>query len=78
MERLRGYIFLFKDHFTLDEISNRATSLFGKDFSQKLLRQQLCYFEDVDFTESVEFISNQVSEIDIKDFLIDISTSTLS
>jgi hypothetical protein len=70
--------FLFKDHFTLDEISNRATSLFGKDFSQKLLRQQLCYFEDVDFTESVEFISNQVSEIDIKDFLIDISTSTLS
>jgi len=70
--------FLFRDHFSLDEVSNRAKSLFANDFSQKLLRQQLCYFEDVDFTESVEFISNQVSETNIKDFLIDISTSKLS
>jgi len=69
--------YLFKYHFNLQEVSTRAKTLFGNDFSQKLLRQQLCYFDDVDYTETVEFISDQVSESTIKDFLIDVSTSTL-
>jgi hypothetical protein len=68
--------FLFKNYFKFNEISDRAKLLFGKEFSSKLFRQQLSYFEDIDYTESVDFIAENVSEDIIKELLIDVATST--
>jgi len=68
--------FLFKNYFKFNEIADRAKLLFGKEFSSKLFRQQLSYFEDIDYTESVEFIAESVPEAIIKELLIDIATST--
>lgn len=67
--------FLLRDHYSLSDISERAEELFQKEFSKKLFRQQLCYFEDVDFSESVEFVTDKVSEKEIKKFLTDVATT---
>ena len=55
---------------SLAEISSEARRLFGELFSEKLFRSQLCYFEDIDYTEEVDFlIKNPPTDEEIKDFL---------
>lgn len=61
--------FILKYHYTLDEISKKATEIFGQLFAEKLFRAQLSYFKDIDFSEPVEFILPPVSEDEIKQFL---------
>ena len=48
--------FLLKEHFTIGDISKCATAIFGDLYSEKMFRAQLCYFEDVDYTEEVDYI----------------------
>ena len=68
--------FLLNDKFTLDEISNRATEIYGDLFSDKLFRSQLSYFEDVDYSEEVDYlIPTPPTEEEIKNQLISISTT---
>lgn len=66
--------FILKDHYTVQQISDRTTVLFGQLFSEKLFRAQLSYFEDIDYTEPVEFLVQPVSDKEIKDFLTNIAT----
>ncbi len=63
------YIIL-KFHLSVTEISSRADQLFGQMFSEKLFRAQLCFFEDIDYTEQVEFIGSPIPETEIREFLI--------
>ena len=68
--------YIFKLHFTLNDISIRAEELFADIFSAKLFRQQLCFFEDIDYSEDVEFMDGfSVSEEVVKKYLIDIATT---
>lgn len=67
--------FLLKDHFTLDTIINRATELFGGEFNSRLLRQQLCFFDDINYSEKVEFLVKPLPEKTIKKFLTDVAIS---
>ena len=68
--------FLLNDKFTLGEISNRATEIYGDLFSDKLFRSQLSYFEDVDYSEEVDYlIPTPPTEEEIKNQLISISTT---
>jgi hypothetical protein len=70
--------FLIKFHFDIETISDKAKTIFGELFTAKLFRQQLCYFKDIDYTEEVSFFQEfEVTEDEIKDFLIDISTKSL-
>ena len=62
--------FILKYHYGLQQISDRAADIFGNLFSEKLFRQQLCFFKDINYSEKVEFVSDE----EIKDFLIDIAT----
>jgi len=48
--------FLLAHHFTLREVVARAIELFGELFSEKLFRAQLSYFDDVDYSESVDYL----------------------
>jgi hypothetical protein len=48
--------FLLKDHFSIAEISCCATNIFGELYSEKMFRAQMCYFEDVDYTEEVDYL----------------------
>lgn len=70
--------FLLTEYFTLQEISSCATEIFGDLFSEKLFRSHLCYFDDIDYTEAVDFIiSNPPDENKIKSVLTDISVTNL-
>ena len=70
--------FILKDHFSIQQISKRAAELYGQLFSEKLFRAQLSYFDDIDYTEPVEFLVQPVSEEEIKSFLIDKATDIWS
>ena len=66
--------FLLTKHFTIAEIAAKATELFGEIFSEKLFRAQLSYFDDVDYTEQVDYlIPNPPTEAEIKACLTEIS-----
>ena len=68
--------YLLNDKFSLNEISDRATSIYGDLFSDKLFRSQLSYFEDVDYSEEVDYlITAPPSDEEIKDRLVSISTT---
>lgn len=68
--------FLLKEQFSFETISQRANAIFGSMFSDKLFRSQLSYFEDIDYTEEVDYmIPNPPTENEIKEFLIIVSTS---
>ena len=65
--------FLLKDHFTINEISQRANSIYGNLFNSKLFREQLCYYNDIDYSESVKYINNSVERSEIKNYLSNIA-----
>ena len=61
-------------HFSLAEVSDKATAIFGELFSEKLFRAQLSYFDDIDYMEQVEYlVPDPPAEGEIKDALTDIS-----
>ena len=66
---------LLKDHFSLSQISNKSKDLFGVYYNEKLFREQLCYFQDLDHSEKVDFVVQAVSDEEIKQFLTDIATA---
>ena len=67
--------FLLKDKFTLQQIIDRSIMIFGDLFSDKLFRSQLSYFDDIDYTEEVDYLVNAPSDAEIKSFLIDLATT---
>ena len=68
--------FLLKEHYSIEQISTRAAEVFGEEFSEKLFRAQLCYFEGVDYTEEVDWlIPNPPTIEDIQENLTNIATA---
>ncbi len=64
--------FLLKNHFSLDQIIQKAESIFGQEFSGKLFRAQLAYHADIDYTEDVDFMKGFYIEPEkMKTFLIE-------
>ena len=69
--------FILNQHFTIDEISNVTENIFGSLFSSKLFKQQLCYFDDIDYGEEVTYCKIIVSDEEIKQYLINIATQSI-
>ena len=66
--------FLLTKHFTIEQVCERATALFGELFSEKMFRAQLSYFVDVDYSEQVDYIiSNHPTDEEIKNRLTELS-----
>jgi hypothetical protein len=59
---------------TINQISERTIELFGQLFSEKLFRAQISYFNDIDYSEPVEFLVQPVPDDEIKNFLMDKAT----
>ena len=60
--------------YSLSDIVAKSKTIFGGEFSEKLFREQLSYYKDVDYTERVNFLPGKsVSDSKIKKFLTDIS-----
>lgn len=68
--------FLLKQ-FSLAEIAAKTTEIFGRElFDEALLRGQLSYFADVDYTEAVTFMPGfGVEQEEIKKFLSEMAIS---
>jgi hypothetical protein len=58
--------FLLNNHFSIEEVSKKAKQLFEGGYSEKLFRQQLSYFEDIDYSEPVDWVQDPVTDEKIK------------
>lgn len=66
--------FIIKDHHKISEIIKQAESIYGELFSEKLFRAQLCFFEDIDYSEKVDYIiTNPPSEKEVQSYLSEIA-----
>jgi predicted nucleotidyltransferase component of viral defense system len=65
-------LYFISEKYSLKEISDRAEVLFADLFSEKLFRSQLSYFDDIDYSEEVEFLIEKPPKIEfIKQTLIE-------
>ena len=67
--------FIMKDHYSIKEIIKKADELFGSSFNGRFFRQQLSYFDDINYTEKVEYVGEDVQDHIITEFLTEISYS---
>lgn len=59
--------FILTHHFSLQQICDRAVQIFGELFSEKMFRIQLSYYDDVDYSEQVDYlIDNSPTDDEIK------------
>lgn len=66
--------FILKYYYTIPEIVEKANEIFTDSFNSKLFREQLTYFEDIDYSEEVTFIAEAPSKEEIESFLIEVAT----
>ena len=66
--------FIIKKYHGLPEISKKAKQIFGSSFNERIIREQLAYFDDINYSEEVIFMPGfEVDEKTIKKELIDFS-----
>jgi hypothetical protein len=66
--------FLTKHGFSLRMIIEKAEALFGETFNGKLFKEQLSYFEDIDYEEEVIYLAKPIPREEIEQFLIKTAT----
>ncbi|HBC45192.1 MAG: hypothetical protein UX08_C0003G0028 [Candidatus Collierbacteria bacterium GW2011_GWB1_45_35] len=65
--------FVLKEH-SLDNIVERARELFGTEVNDRIFREQLSYFSDINYQERPEYMPGfEVSDEEIKKVLSDIA-----
>lgn len=66
--------FITKSFFSVSQISNKAEEIFGEMFNEKIFRSQLSYFNDVDYSEKVEYMPGfEVSDDVVREGLLEVS-----
>jgi hypothetical protein len=63
--------FILKGHTTLNQLTENTDRLFGGMFNEKLFREQLSYFEDIDYSEKIDYLPERyVDDNSIREFLV--------
>ena len=66
--------FIIKDFYPIDKIAEEAKKIFEGEFNERMLRNQLAYFEDINYLEKVIFKEGfETSDTIIKKKLIEFS-----
>jgi len=65
--------FILKNYFSIGQISARASKIFDQLFSEKLFRAQLNYFDDIDYSEQIDYVDAPVPEDEIRSWLTETS-----
>ena len=66
--------FILTNFYSLEDITDKARELFKGEFNEKLFRIQLGYFDDVNYTEKVEYLPGyEVDDEIVKRSLVDFS-----
>lgn len=63
--------FILKDHSTVEKIIEKAEKIFLSNFNSRLFLEQLCYFEDIDFSGEMDYLGTGPDDEEIKVFLTD-------
>jgi hypothetical protein len=67
--------FIFKK-YSFSRVVSKAKQMFGGEFSEKLLREQLCFYRDIDKSEQLRYLPGyKISDQMIEDRLKEISLS---
>lgn len=48
--------FILQTRHTMEQIVSKAKRIFKHEFNERFFRQQLAYFQDIDYTETIEFL----------------------
>ena len=66
--------FIIRDSYSVPEIIKKAKDIFGNEFNEKICREQLAYFKDINYSEEVRYLKGfEVSDKIIKKGLTDFS-----
>lgn len=49
-------IYFILKEYSIRDIVEKAENIFGLDFNEKIFRSQLSYFDDIDYSEEVEYL----------------------
>lgn len=67
--------FIFKK-ISFYDLINATDAIFKNEFNEKLFRTQLGYFDDVDYSEEIEYMEGfQISDDEVKKYLEEVSLS---
>lgn len=70
--------FVLKEVCSLHDLIENALGLYGELFNQKLFREQLSYFEDIDYSEKIDYLSGHHKDDDeIRKFLVTQATEKI-
>lgn len=68
--------FILKNFHSMKEISLRGLEIFGSEYNEKIFREALCYFDDINYSEKVQFLPGfEVDDKIIKKELIEFGLS---
>ncbi|OGH88327.1 MAG: hypothetical protein A3J93_04710 [Candidatus Magasanikbacteria bacterium RIFOXYC2_FULL_42_28] len=68
--------FIIRDHHSVVEITKAGKAIFGGEFNGRIFREQLAYFNDINYSEKVYFLPGyEVSEQKIKKALQEYSVA---
>jgi len=68
--------FIMKDRHSLGEISKRSNELFGNEFNERIFRESLGYFNDINYDEKVIFMPGfEVGDEEIEKKLLELSVT---
>jgi hypothetical protein len=63
--------FVLQDIYSLSDLIENTLELFGELFNQKLFREQLSYFEDIEYSEKIDYLPGYyVDDNSIRKFLV--------
>jgi hypothetical protein len=68
--------FLFQGHVSMPQLVENCRKIFQGAFNERLFREQLCFFDDVDMTEQVSYLEKGPSDRNIQNFLTNLATSS--
>ena len=68
--------FIINKYHSIEKIIKRAKEIFKGEFNERILREQISYFEDINYDEEVEFLpSFKIDDKKIKKSLVEFSIS---
>jgi len=77
--RWKDYVdlyFMMKNHCSIREISKKGNETFGNEFNERIFREALAYFKDIDYTEKIIYMKGfETEDAVIKKELTDFSLS---
>jgi len=67
--------FIIKDYFSVSEISRKGKEIFANEFNERLFREQLAYFKDIDYGEEINYlkgfeVNNKIIQKELINFSI--------